>query len=1219
LKRNRINRRGVESNHTSALWISTSGRRRNHARSRGLDDYNAKLFLQGGKMMWGEVVMGHLRRPAIIAAFLIVTISIPPPMFSQTAPRQRQSRRSSRADALAPAVYELLGLYPITPQSPDEKDSENADVQSKEESKPPADDAPIKELIHYWSKNRDANTSKPSDKVRQRLLEACEDNPELAIAFVDLLPETTDTHDRLYKLLQEGEGEIFWKRFLRNWLQLNSRYFRDELIAEARMEDNLGSLPGNKLKLLAHSDWESARPIVEALASTGNPQMAAIAFSLLYEQALRDGDSAQVEKYRALLKAIVINVRTPQYGRQVALSSLADAEWNGQEDWVVSLFADPAMSGLQNNAGASVSKAAAENISEEAAPNILGALLGTHSERWWPVIINLVGHQNPTVRLSAVKTLSQSMGAVEIDKKTEIAGKLAPWLTDPNWAATDGRSEFIRALSATQAPELIPGLIWILDYDENPENRADAASALVQYRDPRATPAMRRALEKEEKESRRDAIAAALAECGGFSDDEMAEAIEAYAQMVVTEAGQQEIAQAAYDDSKKPLPLKISVGRLLSEGDEAGEGVEIRGKAIQATEGLALRLIERAKSLRSSQPDVARRMLRVVEGASLRVAEINLVERIGAGWIDIEALKLALEKRESLRKSGVDELYKLVKDGGYAAGVAASILNDEREQRETLAGADAKAQLALLAGARYMRDKLPVELVGKLLNSPNRALAKASESYLEVEDSAEARKLVLARHRGEAYILGDGAGIDHSSLQDWEETIRREIKSRNDLEAIYAAGRVWVSQIDGIVIRVRGGKAEISLYDVEGRRDLRALSQSEFEELKSFTSRQEVEDLGPQSYACPSDRGCYEYMRLTKNGGRRIMFFNLRRAPKNPTLHEELSGLFYRLSRSGDFIARYDIEDKIPGVEVLLADKKQEAMMVCGEGSEIRILIGEKGAEYKQDLSEAMPEWREFTSGKLGKTADAPATCRLSSSISSSIKARPDNQFRWIHWPTRSGDAWVFGSYRGDSGIWKFEPGAEPAKIISGSYSNPVVTPDGKWMVAIKTENEPPQLVRHNLQTGQEFPVTLPNDANRAPVAYVAAHAKVFLGYYAGNGQPNPSAVHYLLDPETGTVQEVKGEFAPLRDGFIRELQPTGNPNEFWTALPDFDRKATLIGRYDSMNFVFSQVLELPGLILRENNFWVDAAAGKIWFTYEGHLLRIPLPPTPKSSRYRER
>jgi len=73
-----------------------------------------------------------------------------------------------------------------------------------------------------------------------------------------------------------------------------------------------------------------------------------------------------------------------------------------------------------------------------------------------------------------------------------------------------------------------------------------------------------------------------------------------------------------------------------------------------------------------------------------------------------------------------------------------------------------KAQLALLAGARYTHDKLPVELVGKLLDSPDRALAKAAESYLEVEDSAEARKLVLARRRGQAYILGAGVRLQKS-------------------------------------------------------------------------------------------------------------------------------------------------------------------------------------------------------------------------------------------------------------------------------------------------------------------------------------------------------------------------------------------------------------------------------------------------------------------------
>jgi hypothetical protein len=73
-------------------------------------------------------------------------------------------------------------------------------------------------------------------------------------------------------------------------------------------------------------------------------------------------------------------------------------------------------------------------------------------------------------------------------------------------------------------------------------------------------------------------------------------------------------------------------------------------------------------------------------------------------------------------------------------------------------------------------------------------------------------------------------------------------------------------------------------------------------------------------------------------------------------------------------------------------------------------------------------------------------------------------------------------------------------------------------------------------------------------------------------------------------------------------LQPTGNPNEFWAATTDWNKRATSLGRYDTRNFVFTPLVELPELILRNSDFWVDATSGKIWFTYHGHLLRIPLP-----------
>jgi hypothetical protein len=204
----------------------------------------------GDKKILKEFGMRRLRPTKIIAAFLIIAVSIPPAMFSQSAPRRRQTKRSLRADALAPAINELLKLDPLAPESADEKDSENADTQSKEEGNPAADDAPIKELIDYWRQDRAANAPKPSDKVRQRLLEECEDRPEWVPGLINFLPETTDTHDRLYKLLEEGPDNHSLRGFLRNWLQSNSRYFRDDLIADARGEGLNGNSPSYSLPAL---------------------------------------------------------------------------------------------------------------------------------------------------------------------------------------------------------------------------------------------------------------------------------------------------------------------------------------------------------------------------------------------------------------------------------------------------------------------------------------------------------------------------------------------------------------------------------------------------------------------------------------------------------------------------------------------------------------------------------------------------------------------------------------------------------------------------------------------------------------------------------------------------------------------------------------------------------------------------------------------------------
>src|SRR5262249_31043896 len=152
----------------------------------------------------------------------------------------------------------------------------------------------------------------------------------------------------------------------------------------------------------------------------------------------------------------------------------------------------------------------------------------------------------------------------------EIAQRLIPWLTEPDWAEKEDRVQFIRSLAYLKmpelAPELAPGLIWVLYNDEDPDNRASAARALAQYCDPRSIPALRRGLEKEwglEKKECKDncrSIIFALVKCGGFSDDEMAMVVEAHVREAPLADGEQKsMAASAVPSLRPPLP-NASIG-----------------------------------------------------------------------------------------------------------------------------------------------------------------------------------------------------------------------------------------------------------------------------------------------------------------------------------------------------------------------------------------------------------------------------------------------------------------------------------------------------------------------------------------------------------------------------------------------------------------------------------------------------------------------------------
>jgi hypothetical protein len=372
----------------------------------------------------------------------------------------------------------------------------------------------------------------------------------------------------------------------------------------------------------------------------------------------------------------------------------------------------------------------------------------------------------------------------------------------------------------------------------------------------------------------------------------MASSVEAFANVAATAEGQATIKESLSGDSGKTLPLDVFIGQVLFEG-----GMK------WTTEGAATMLFDRLKDLR---PPTAKLILDKIRALPLNIARLKLVERIGDGSADFNDLRFAVLIRETLADELRDELSDLIKNGGYAGGIAAVALGDRGRQAEILKGADAKAQISLLAGARYVIEKLPVDLLKGLIAGSDKTLAQAVEDYLEIEGSAAARKLILARGANELKILGNlsclaGYQNELGELKAWEDKLRGEVSAPGGAEEIYAmAPAVPSKRMKGMVIRVRRGRAELSLYDAAGGRRARPLSDVEFRELKNFTSRPYVEDLGPESWRINKPNIPYEYLHLTKEGGKRIILAGYGPASRSPSVHERIADLFYRIGKSGE-------------------------------------------------------------------------------------------------------------------------------------------------------------------------------------------------------------------------------------------------------------------------------------------------------------------------------
>src|SRR6185369_5489923 len=144
--------------------------------------------------------------------------------------------------------------------------------------------------------------------------------------------------------LPNDEPSKYLRDKLREWLVANSKYYVNELLAQANKvkDDPNGGYVDKATELtnLAKVDFSTAEPLLQRLAETGQPRSSALALSLLYQHSIDSGDSSAEDKFRTRLQAIAADRSTFGRAREIAIDALSITKWSGRDDWYLTLLQD---------------------------------------------------------------------------------------------------------------------------------------------------------------------------------------------------------------------------------------------------------------------------------------------------------------------------------------------------------------------------------------------------------------------------------------------------------------------------------------------------------------------------------------------------------------------------------------------------------------------------------------------------------------------------------------------------------------------------------------------------------------------------------------------------------------------------------------------------------------------------------------------------------------
>jgi hypothetical protein len=1167
-----------------------------------------------------------------------------------------------RAQTAAPSslLRKLVDVPAPAPFDPPEKkvEAKERPADFMDEENVPPDDAPIEDLLDYWTQpyaNLFPTTYRPtpSKKTVERILEHCEDNPEKLPRYLGIFPPKPDIADTIKDIYDKETSKSGQENYeftrVKEWLKFNSRFYIEDLkksANEIRDENNyVQNANQHVLRALAKVDWDAALPIIQRLENDhSNPHSVILAKWVSYQHARDTGDFATENAYRHDLQKIVENTTATWAQRDLAMDALViEGDFEGRDEWYLSLLDDETLLKIQDNGYTGLT-------------TLMNA---SPRKQWLERMVELAESTNLSVRTAAARNLMRMYK----EGKPEVLKALVPWLMNPGWAkeSRNGeRSALIKALGDTLVPEGVPGLIAIVMNEE--ENRDAAATALVKYKDPRAVPALRSILATKESPGDRNTFIAALVASGGFSGEEQMADLEAYAVMISTPEGQElidsyetyyneedghgeEEEETAAAKAKPVIPMQISIGKFLADQEEPPESLVVRAMA-------------RVKILSRTNPAVAATLSEIMAKWKGKAVYIELLRRIRSGESDIAGIITLLANRAAVRDGLPGEIAALRAALGIPRGIANCITEEPAEYLAILGQTDEDAQTAMLGCARLVRAPLPLSEVGELLGSPNKLLAMAAERYLESEDSLEARKLVLARNKGAAKILGartafipdvksvyDSPALSElftsvsgeyfrtgkaAELAKREDALRKELADDPSMLAVYAL--LTPADSGHYVVRLYEDRAVFTYYENEARYQDRTLTPKEYEAFYDFLIQNNIDAVKPDIGIC--EHQCYpgEFVMFGRDGGRRVYYES---TPSNPKL-EKLQEILAEFNK-GKLKLHYRLGS---GLEVLLADDESPVRAVWKKAEDLRVVVegavpAETGSEVPPpgDEGAASLSWRKFENGKLGGPVVQPVETPFLRDEKQAPEMAGINSTPRA-WQVRTPSGEIRASEYEDPGLFRVVRGHEPVKIKEGNYQNPIVTGDGKWVIVSKANEESGEynrIVRINLLTRREFPINLPPADSVRPAAFVYSHNKVLVyrgklpayeyeegegeGEEEGDAPPRPARPdltpaipeYYLVDAATGAVQRVRGEVRPLELQTYRPLQPTGVPSEFWAAVYDENTKSTSIGRYSDKTFTFRAVMNVPNINLDSMAIWVDEPGRKVYFVYEGHLLALPM------------